>query len=101
MILKENVKKLIICKMLMCPFGLKKFDNQCNICRAKDEKIIDSEVSPILINVENEFECSCYKNDKLPLHGDCPFGFKEVTEKCVFCARMQKVVKKSETKEVK
>ena len=98
--MKEIIKKIMICEKKVCPFGCKKIDEKCNICRYLKEIFYSSEIRPIFIEIEKEIEFNCYKNDRLPLHQECLFDIKEYSEKCRGCVRLQEKIIKSETKEI-
>lgn len=88
--MEKIIKKEIFCDNVgRCSFGLDKIDNECNLCRYKKERIIHNDIKPIYIKVTQKLNLSCYINENLELHKDCPFKKKEIDLICFACCRLR------------
>ncbi len=95
-------KKIITCTKKKCLFDKIKIDDYCSLCRFKKDYFYSSEIEPIFIEVKDQFVIKeCHTRKGLPLYDICPFGFKEVSEKCEGCARAVIQNLSSETREIK
>ena len=90
--IKEVKQKVVACRAQKCPFGLKRIDLQCAVCRYKLDVVINN-IKPIFIEVEEQVAVDCYTNKGLALHDKCPFGLKKMDmKKCINCCRLQRKV---------
>ena len=100
--MERKIKKIVECTCPgKCPFGLEKIDAPCAICRYREDKIVRTNIPPILIEVTNTESYSCYKKQGIALYDICPFGRKEANQECIGCGRLTVKVIESKTKEIK
>lgn len=100
--MERTILKVIRCTSgKSCPFGLKKIDEPCSICRYREDNIAYNRVIPLLIEVKNQEEYICHTKKELPLYNKCPAGREKPGEKCIGCARLEVKIVNSKTEEIK
>ncbi len=98
---EQKIKKIILCGVEKCPFGLEKINESCAICRYKEEIILKNNIPFLFIEVTNKIEYSCYtKKNSKEIYDKCPFGHSNADKRCKGCARFSAKAIKSETKEL-